>query len=910
MKKKRFGKKALIWAEVFLLVLSLLSTLSFSAAGEESKTMVGIAMDRPALELLPGETDTLSVIDGNGVSIPAFWSTTNKQVVTVSQNGEVTAVGVGEAMIIADVKGGESAVCNVFVVEKRKNVFEENITISTFWPPVGPDYITEEQYRWMAEAGITYVMGAGSNVGDKEDQMKMLSWCYKYGMQMMVGDIRMGPNMAKMSEDELAALLNEYKNVPGVAGWWLIDEPGAPLDYTTVYARLKKLAPDKEVYLNFLPGSGPLYCNQVDDFLRVLKSKGTKADYYQYDSYNCFLDRIDYNRELDGLTNAWRLGRDNDVKTAAFILSVGHLSYRQPNENELRWQMNVSLAYGIKLVQYFTWFCPSDYGVKGEERSIINYDGKKTAIYDAVSRINHETLEIGKTLIDLDAVDVRVNGRRFLNLPITSDSNIQPVSDSEFVASFMRNPETHRNYLMLVSNETERNKTITVSLNDRITGLELIGNGTEQTWTLDKQQLTVQAKPGEAFLFALPEGVDLYPDAADVQDGENLVTSSYVYATKTDSGEKAAISKVADGIRFQNEKVIGWSYSKGKADLIVDFGKERTFNRVDLYPTGVGERFGETMPVSFDLQVSDNGTKWTTVKTITDYRQDGFKTPSYTIDPVTARYFRLHVTEAGENGISLCELEIYNDDGSVPAAEHYQKPPQEKGDNIAGKAYLSATATRELYGWSLQGLTDGYRSFSYDNMSAGYCNDAVTPCCVTLDFGIAYKMDTIKLWPAMNTYVNNEYMECYPAHFTFDVSNDGENWTTVYEAKDFAYKKKGSAVTFTFDEVEARYLRWSILESDFEYVCVGEMQVFWNDDHKSTETTAPDTDAPTEPPTDPVTEPVTEPVTRPTETVNEETSAPVDETQTGGKTGCKSSVVPLVGAAVAAAAAVGIKKKH
>ncbi len=69
------------------------------------------------------------------------------------------------------------------------------------------------------------------NANEKEDQLNMLSWCYKYGMQMMLGDDRMGPSMANRSYVQLEGLLAEYKNVPGVAGYWLIDEPTSAVGF-------------------------------------------------------------------------------------------------------------------------------------------------------------------------------------------------------------------------------------------------------------------------------------------------------------------------------------------------------------------------------------------------------------------------------------------------------------------------------------------------------------------------------------------------------------------------------------------------------------------------------------------------------------------------------------------------------
>ncbi|MGW0227929.1 hypothetical protein ACWDWO_06420 [Actinopolymorpha singaporensis] len=45
-----------------------------------------------------------------------------------------------------------------------------------------------------------------------------------------------------------------------------------------------------------------------------------------------------------------------------FILACQHFGFRLPTEAELLWQVNVSLAYGCKGTQYFTYWTPDGDG--------------------------------------------------------------------------------------------------------------------------------------------------------------------------------------------------------------------------------------------------------------------------------------------------------------------------------------------------------------------------------------------------------------------------------------------------------------------------------------------------------------------------------------------------------------------
>lgn len=75
--------------------------------------------------------------------------------------------------------------------------------------------------------------------------------------------------------------------------------------------------------------------------------------------------------------------------------------------------------------------------------------------------------------------------------------------------------------------------------------------------------------------------------------------------------------------------------------------------------------FNKIYPTSYILQISDNGTEWTDVKSLTK-DNDGATYPIDTIDldtPATGRYVRLYFktlnTAAAGNGVGVTEFEIY-----------------------------------------------------------------------------------------------------------------------------------------------------------------------------------------------------------------------------------------------------------
>ena len=455
-----------------------LKLAEFAVFGESPEAH--IELDRTALELVPGDTDQLKAALVNDNALPLtekIWASSDDNVVTVDADGNLTAVGVGEADItVSNHENGHdiSASCHVYVVSARRDIFNENILISMFWPPIGPDYITEEQYRWMAEAGINYVMGAGEEVGFKETQLQMLEYCYKYGMRMTVGDDRLGPSLQNQSQEYITSVLSEYKNVPGVGGYWLCDEPAFPTSYVNAYQMLKSQDPDKYVYLNFLPGVSE---GIIDDWLKLNADAGYPCDYYMYDYYPFYEGGTTVSQMLACMKTGWKAGLANDTKTGLFIQTSSiQGALRLPTQDEIRWETSIALGFGYKYLSYFTWFQPPSSG-ENFTGAIINRDGEKTALYDAVSDINHQILAMGATLVNLDAMEVYFNGNTYDGVvsSIPQSFFAQPQDNTDFQVTLMQHKNTGRNYLMVVNNSFTDRANIALRLNGAVSSLELAG---------------------------------------------------------------------------------------------------------------------------------------------------------------------------------------------------------------------------------------------------------------------------------------------------------------------------------------------------------------------------------------------------------------------------------------------------
>ncbi len=220
---------------------------------------------------------------------------------------------------------------------------------------------------------------------------------------------------ATLLEDDFAAGLDKW-DIPtngghaSFAGLDLYDEPsdnkletlGAAVDI------VKTLDPDLLPYVNLLPGfdGGAGYAKAAE----TIKPLELSFDRYP----------IVASGEDTGYFQNW-----SDVRAAAlkydipswtFIQSVTYNGHAGPTQADLLWQINISLAYGCKGIQYFTYWTPDP--ARGEDFSnaLITVDGKRTPLYSAAKNVNTGYLaSIGKELLPL--ISLSVQGADLAALP-------------------------------------------------------------------------------------------------------------------------------------------------------------------------------------------------------------------------------------------------------------------------------------------------------------------------------------------------------------------------------------------------------------------------------------------------------------------------------------------------------------
>ncbi len=760
------------------------------------EAQAALALDRTSLELFVGETDKLPpVFKGTKDTYAVTYKSSDTSVATVAADGTITAKKLGKTTITVTCAAlNQSVTCSVAVVDKKYS-FDDNIMISIFWPPTA-EYITDEQYKLIADAGVTWIGPGEESLSNPENQAKILALCEKYGLGLTVSDGNFGGSLTGKSEAQIAEAVARYKNVPGAYGFYILDEPLNPNGYLDAYIALKKAAPEAYMHLNFLPsgayGSTEIYKAQMEDWCRLAAAAGYPQDYLMFDRYPFPLQAgaMDRSGFFSNTRACYEVGLKNDVKTGMYIQTVSQTAaFRRPTDSEIRYEMYAALAFGFKQLSFFTWFTPVNRSEPFAD-GIIAADGTPNAHYETVKTINHEILAIGETLVKCDALEVWFNGPDTYGQPtVPADFFVKADKNDSVILSFLRHKETGRNYLMVVNNNYSAAQDVELTFDKAITSLSEVSrtDGSLKKLTMNGQKLTLKLAAGDAMFIALPEGFDHYkPITGQPSATTNLVDNAMITAPTSVGSDGWYISCLQDGIRLSSGSGNGWRTNNRKASYVdIDLGETLSFNRVDLYAAGNIFDYGKTFPSELKISVSNDGKTFTEVKSLTDLEIKSAKGMKVDIGAQAARYIRIDLlsTAKGAQYMSLGEIEVYNDDGTLPAPETFSLLDDDgpvisytEGENIAkGKEtfYSSTTpAHYQAWGWDISFINDGKTGNGWTS-NVGLNRSPNSTEYVGINFGDLFAVEKIVL----------EDNGSFPEDFTVALSEDGLNWTIVKDVK-------------------------------------------------------------------------------------------------------------------------------
>lgn len=256
------------------------------------------------------------------------------------------------------------------------------------------------------------------------------------------------------------------ENYPNMGGILVYDEPKLP-DFSIVskgVSEVKDIFPDALIYSNASPIS-PLeafvysspdragaeylgdgiyddtsipfsYDDYLDEFIRTINPDILMADVYPFWIPE-YLDPDWYlkNKYFLMLSALRKAGLMHDIPYWIFVQSYGKENrYRFPSESDVRMQVYSSLAFGFTGIAYFTYD-------NGMDKCLLDQNFARTNLYDYVSKLNLEIINLGKVLKFLTSTDIRyvlangvTGGGSLMQVPI----GLMPFYHKSRVAKLLR----------------------------------------------------------------------------------------------------------------------------------------------------------------------------------------------------------------------------------------------------------------------------------------------------------------------------------------------------------------------------------------------------------------------------------------------------------------------------------------
>jgi hypothetical protein len=259
---------------------------------------------------------------------------------------------------------------------------------------------------------------------------------------------------------------------------------------------------------------------------------------------------------------------------------------------------------------------------------------------------------------------------------------------------------------------------------------------------------------------------------------------------------KPATADSSCNVREGAPKAVNGTVTSGNLDkwcslgaskwMQVDLGSNQTVGRLVVKHAGAGGEAAAWNTRDFTLQVSTNGTAWTTVATVTGNTAG---TTTHDIVPVSARYLRLNITAPTSNtdtAARIYEFEAYAATGSVPVT------------NVA----LGRTATADSSCNANEGPAKAVNGSVAGGNTDKWCSTS-TNRWMQVDLG---RSSLVSQFVVKHAGTGGENTAWNTRDFNIQVSTNGTSWTTVATVT----ANTASTTTHNVTPVSARYVRLNV----------------------------------------------------------------------------------------------------
>jgi len=379
-------------------------------------------------------------------------------------------------------------------------------------------YITKpEVIADIAASGITLVP-LGS---DTETNKKALRLLDSYGLRAVVHDSRISrlyhENNLAAADETVREVAADYAGFGNLMGWDIVDEPNArnfPMLAAIVNA-FRRYTPDLETVINLFPNyaspeqlGNPDYLSHLEAFVNIVRPHFISYDHYHFlgrENRNSILtDSNISERErlirlsaettvnrggfFENIEDIRKISLKYNLDAMLIVLLTEHGPYRNLTRGELLWEVNMSLAYGMRRISYFTYWEPGHDDHWQWTNAMCDTEGRKMQHYYDVQSINREIRPVGEYLFRRTSEAVYHLGAEAGTVPFTSHGPVSAIKgDCGVIGCF------DDGSLYLVNRDFTNSRTFTIRSDVPLTAMK------EGVFT-DLPDPAVTLGPGEGIL--------------------------------------------------------------------------------------------------------------------------------------------------------------------------------------------------------------------------------------------------------------------------------------------------------------------------------------------------------------------------------------------------------------------------
>ncbi|MBE6631153.1 MAG: hypothetical protein E7623_00470 [Ruminococcaceae bacterium] len=282
--------------------------------------------------------------------------------------------------------------------------------ITYYYGPQGIEVVQEENIKNIAECGFTAIPVEG---GDARINKKALELLRKYGLKCSAlrdNRIREAIELARSERGEAQAdnlvktIVKDYDEYMDVIdGWWLMDEPSAATFSALgkVTAAFKKYNPENISLVNLYPDYATskqlgkdTYQEYLDSFIELGAPSFISYDHYHFKNGGA---RKGFFTNMESIRTT---SMANDLEYMLIISLTQHYNYDNLSYDQIEWEVNMCLTYGMKRISYFTYWLDEGLLNDGWTNSCADSNGTLYQHYYDVQKVNKWLLPIGNELFN------------------------------------------------------------------------------------------------------------------------------------------------------------------------------------------------------------------------------------------------------------------------------------------------------------------------------------------------------------------------------------------------------------------------------------------------------------------------------------------------------------------------------